>query len=62
MGRPDPVQEGYALFRVRRLASGKDEAYRSARGVSKHVDLGAQSSSGTPQSLVLGPPFPHIAC
>jgi hypothetical protein len=26
------------------------------------VDFGAQSASGTPQSLIPGPPFPVAAC
>ncbi len=32
------------------------------RGIGQQVVFGSQSSSGTPQSLVLGPPFPVAAC
>ena len=44
------------------LAAGEDEAQRPALRVGNRVDLGGQSSSGTPQSLILGPPFPVAAC
>ena len=44
------------------LADGKDEAHRPAERVAGHVDLGGQSTSGTPQSLILAPPFPLAAC
>src|SRR5271169_765349 len=47
---------------VVRLASGEDEAQRSALGVGEGMDFGGQSSSGTPHSLILGPPFPPAAC
>ena len=53
----DPAQEEYALRGVRSLTSGEDEADGLAPGVSHHMDLGAQSCSRTPQSLVLAPPF-----
>jgi hypothetical protein len=45
--------------------SGRDaEGYRQASFVSQQMDLGAQSTSGTPQSLVFGAPFlrPVAAC
>src|SRR5262245_36043928 len=47
---------------VMRLAAGENEAQRPALGIGKDMDLGRQSSSRTPQSLVLAPPFPVAAC
>ncbi len=44
------------------LARGEDDAERSAEGIGGEVDLGGQTSSGTPQSLVAVPPFPVAAC
>ena len=47
---------------VASLAGGEDEAQGPAARVGQGVDLGGQSSSGTPQSLIPGPPFPLAAC
>src|SRR5262249_36660767 len=47
---------------VVRLAAGQDEAQGTALGVGQGVDLGRQSASGTPHSLIFGPPFPPAAC
>jgi hypothetical protein len=44
------------------LTRGEEEAQRPAEPFGEHVNLGRQSSSGTPQSLVAGPPFPVAAC
>src|SRR5579864_276073 len=44
------------------LACGQNEAQRSALRIGQCMDFGGQSSSGSPQSLVLGPPFPPAAC
>ena len=41
---------------------GQAVAPRAAERVGGHVDLGGQSASGAPQSLVAGPPFPVAAC
>jgi hypothetical protein len=62
MGSVDTCQQGYSLNSVMYLAPCKTEAQGLAFGVSNHVNLGAQSSSGTPQSLAFGPPFPLAAC
>ena len=43
------------------LAAGEDEADGSAKAVDGDVPLAGQSSSGTPQSLVLDPPFWPVA-
>jgi hypothetical protein len=55
-------QQGWSLGHIADLAGREDEAQRSAQTIGEHVDFGGQSSSGTPQSLVLVPPFPVAAC
>lgn len=47
---------------VARLPGRDSEPQGPAKRVGKHVDLGGQSTSGTPQRLVLCPPFPAAAC
>jgi len=47
---------------VMRLARCDLEAQRPSERIGQHVDLGRQSTSGTPQRLILGPPFPVAAC
>jgi hypothetical protein len=44
------------------LSGGEEEAPRPAEAVGQHVDLGRQSASEAPQSLILCPPFPVAAC
>jgi len=44
------------------LASRDMETERSAERIGQHMDLGGQPTSGTPQRLILGPPFPVAAC
>jgi hypothetical protein len=44
------------------LSGREKEAQRPAQRVGEHVDFSGQSSSGTPQSLILAPPFPVAAC
>nr|WP_245454324.1 hypothetical protein [Aquabacter cavernae] len=34
----------------------------SAKRIGEHVNLGGQPTSGTPQRLIRGPPFPVAAC
>jgi hypothetical protein len=45
-----------------RLASRDPKAQRPSERIGQHMDLGRQSTSGTPQRLILGPPFPVAAC
>ena len=47
---------------VCRLTGCKKEAQWAAFAIRDQVDLGGQSSSGTPQSLIAAPPFPVAAC
>ena len=56
------VKQGWRLDDIAALAGGDDEAQGTAQRVRQHVDLGGQSASGTPQRLILGPPFPLAAC
>lgn len=44
------------------LAWRDDDPQRSAARIDEQMDLGGQSSSGTPQRLVPRPPFPPAAC
>ena len=57
-----PVEQRGGGNDVMGLAACEDEAQRAAKRVGEHMDFGGQSSSGTPQSLILGPPFPVSAC
>lgn len=57
-----PFQEIGSGSDIVRLASRDAEAQWPSKCVGQHVDLGRQSTSGTPQRLVLGPPFPVAAC
>ena len=59
---PEALDQGWCLWRTAGLARGQDDAKRPALGIGDQVDLGGQSASGTPQSLVLVPPFPVAAC
>ncbi len=47
--------------RVIGLPGGEEEADRPPEAVDRDVPLAGQTSSGTPQSLVPGPPFWPVA-
>ena len=55
-GGPTPLQQSRNGEDVVALPRCDQEADGAAEGVSGHVDLGGQSSSGTPHSRV-APPF-----
>ncbi len=56
-------QQGQCLGKLARLAAGQAEADGLAKAVGQQVNLGAQSTSGTPQSLVFAPFLrPVAAC
>jgi hypothetical protein len=56
-------QQGRRFGELSGLASGKPEGDGLARAVGQQMDLGAQSTSGTPQSLVFAPFLrPVAAC
>ena len=51
------------LGAIMHLSWGHEEVHRQAKLIGKQVDLGRQTSSGTPQSLVLAPFLrPVAAC
>lgn len=56
------VEQGMSLGEIVGLTWREDEAQRSAKRIGQQMDFGCQSSSGTPQSLIFGPPFPVAAC
>jgi hypothetical protein len=45
-----------------RLTASQEEAQGAALRIGEDMNFGRQSSSGTPQSLILAPPFPVAAC
>ncbi len=57
-------QQGERFGKLPGLAAREPESDRFAQPVGKQVNLGTQSTSGTPQSLVFGAPFlrPVAAC
>ena len=61
-GAGPPLQQGFCLRDVADLTGGDDQPQGASERVGQHVDLGGQSASGTPQRLILGPPFPLAAC
>jgi hypothetical protein len=44
------------------LPAGQQQTQRPAQGITKHVNLRGQSSTGSPQSLLTRPLFPVAAC
>ena len=57
------AQQGDSLGTVGHLSGGDVEAQRQAQFVGQQVDLGRQTTSGTPQSLVCAPFLrPVAAC
>jgi hypothetical protein len=47
---------------VVRLAGREHRPQGPPQRVAQEMDFGRQTSSGTPQRLILGPPFPLAAC
>ena len=62
VGGLDSGQQGYSLWGIMSLTSSEGKTYGLALGINYQMNLGAQSSSGTPQRLVSAPPFPQAAC
>ena len=56
------IEKSGSLRDVANLARRHDEAQGTTERIGQHMDLGRQSASGTPQRLILGPPFPLAAC
>jgi|HubBroStandDraft_3_1064219.scaffolds.fasta_scaffold776633_2 hypothetical protein len=56
-------EQGQSFGELRRLSGGETEGDRLAQAIGKQMNFGAQSSSGTPQSLVFAPFLrPVAAC
>lgn len=62
MLRFETFEQGRCLWCITGLAGCQNDAKRPSQGICGKMDLGGQSTSGAPQSLVLGPPFPVAAC
>jgi hypothetical protein len=60
--RLEAIEKRHRLGRIMSLPGGKYEADRPPCLIDGEVDLGAQTTSGTPQSRILSPPFPVAAC
>ncbi len=63
--RRKTLEQGRGDWSIASLAGRKEKLERSTEAIHRHVNLGCQSSSGTPQSLVppfWPPPFPVAAC
>ena len=51
------VQQRQGFGELSGLPAGQPEGDRFAQAVGQQVNLGTQSTSGTPQSLIFAPPF-----
>ncbi len=58
---PDGAVIHYETWGEPGLPGGEEEADRPPEAVDRDVPLAGQTSSGTPQSLVPGPPFWPVA-
>lgn len=56
------VEQGRRLGDVASLSGCDDESERATKCIGQHMDLRGQPTSGTPQRLIFGPPFPLAAC
>lgn len=55
-------QQRRGALAVRLLSSGEQQAQWAAQRIAEHMNLGGQSSTGSPQSLLTRPLFPVAAC
>jgi len=62
VARRQALEQGGRGGDVALLARRNHDPQRSAARIDDEVDLGRQSSSGTPQRLIARPPFPPAAC
>ena len=62
VGRPKAVEQGRRLRNIAGLSGRENDPQRSPPSIGGKMDLGGQSTSGAPQSLILAPPFPVAAC
>lgn len=50
-------QQGDCGVVIAGIATGQDEAHRTAEAIDRNVPFAGQSASGAPQSLIATPPF-----
>ena len=62
MGWPEAVEKGRRLRHIAGLSGRENDPQGPPPRIGGEMDLGGQSTSGTPQSLILAPPFPVAAC
>ncbi len=62
VGWPEAVEKGRRLRHVAGLSGRENDPQGPPLCIGGEMDLGGQSTSGTPQSLILVPPFPVAAC
>lgn len=55
-------QQCRGALAIRFLSSGQQQAQWSPQRIAEHMNLGGQSSTGSPQSLLTRPLFPVAAC
>jgi len=55
-------QQRWGALAISLLPSGQQQAQRPSQRIAKHMNLGSQSSTGSPQSLLTRPLFPVAAC
>jgi len=58
----DSLEQRMRVVDVMDLARAEQQSQRPPQGVNQQVDLGRQSSSTSPHSLIGAPPFPVTAC
>ena len=62
MRRLEALDQRRRLSNIVDLSRREDQPHGPAMTIAGHVNLRAQSTSGTPQRRVLAPPFPVAAC
>src|SRR5215471_5661677 len=56
------INQGFGLGRLVHLSGREKQAQDIAEGIDGNVNLGAQTSTRSPDRLLLNPPFPPAAC
>ncbi len=62
VGWPEAVEQGRRLRHIAGLSGRENDSQGPSLCIGGEMDLGGQSTSGAPQSLILVPPFPVAAC
>ncbi len=58
---PDPLQHRQGPWRIAGRSGRAEHPERAPERVAGEVEFGRQAASGTPQRLILAPPFPVAA-